>query len=95
MLVQAECNEACFNCRGAAEYVPNWGQCSCKPSAMKLVSIAEAQPSMFPNWGQCSCKPSAMKLVSIAEAQPSMFPNWEQRYKKISIVVYPTETFLC
>ena len=69
MLVQAECNEACFNCRGAAEYVPNWGQCSCKPSAMKLVSIAEAQPSMF--------------------------PNWEQRYKKISIVVYPTETFLC
>ena len=25
MLVQAECNEACFNCRGAAEYVPKLG----------------------------------------------------------------------
>ena len=25
MLVQAECNEACFNCRGAAEYVSKLG----------------------------------------------------------------------
>ena len=42
-IVQTECNETCFDCRGAANLV----QRLCKPSAMKLVSIAEVQPIFY------------------------------------------------
>ena len=40
--VQAEGNKACFNCRGAAKFIQNL----CKPRAIKLAFIAEAQPNL-------------------------------------------------
>ena len=50
MLVQAECNEACFNCRGAAEYVPKLGtmlvQAECNEACFNCRGAAEYVPKL-------------------------------------------------
>ncbi|MBQ7691613.1 MAG: hypothetical protein IJT30_10565 [Muribaculaceae bacterium] len=73
-IVQTECNEACFDCRGDANFIQ-------KLKTSFGFSLGLHNVALRAKLGCASeklCKPSAMKLASIAKVPPILFKNSKQ-----------------